>query len=120
MKKLVLSLFILLTVSLSVFSQTRTVTGTVKGDDGQPIPGASVKVKEAATVGMSTGIDGRFSLVVPANGRTLVITFLGYVSQEVAIPASNVVSVNLVADATSLDAVVITAGGVTIKRREQG
>lgn len=120
MKKLVLSLFILLTISVAAFAQDRTVTGSVKAsEDGLPIPGASVKVKEVSGVGTTTGADGKFSLKVSANAKTLVISYLGYATREVAL-SNNVVNVSLVADSKTLDQVVVTAGGVNIKVREQG
>lgn len=120
MKKLVLSLFILC-MAIASFAQERTVTGTVKAsEDGLPIPGASVKVKEAPAVGATTGVDGKFTLKVPANGRTLQISYLGYTTQEIAIPANGVVNTSLVLDSKTLDQVVVTAGGLTVKRREQG
>ncbi|RYF26816.1 MAG: SusC/RagA family TonB-linked outer membrane protein [Flavobacteriales bacterium] len=120
MKKLVLSLFILCTLTVASFAQERTVTGTVTAsEDGLPIPGASVKVKEAPSVGTTTGTDGKFSLKVPANGRTLQISYLGYTTQEVAI-SGGTINASLVLDAKTLDAVVVTAGGVSIKVREQG
>jgi len=122
MKKLVLSLFMLCTLFVSAFAQERTVTGTVvASEDGLPIPGASVKVKEASAVGATTGVDGKFSLKVPANGKTLVVSYLGYTPFEVAIPANGVVgSVRLTADAVTLNAVVVSAGGLQVKKREQG
>ncbi|MEE1946729.1 SusC/RagA family TonB-linked outer membrane protein [Pedobacter sp. KR3-3] len=121
MKKLVLSLFILCTMAVAAFAQERTVTGTIKAsEDGLPIPGASVKVKEAPAVGATTGVDGKFTLRVPANGKTLLISYLGYNTQEVAIPANNSVNVSLTLDSKTLDQVVVTAGGLTVKRREQG
>ncbi|RZL07734.1 MAG: SusC/RagA family TonB-linked outer membrane protein, partial [Pedobacter sp.] len=108
------------TLTVASFAQERTVTGTVTAsEDGLPIPGASVKVKEAPSVGTTTSADGKFSLKVPANGRTLLISYLGYNTQEVAISGSSV-NASLVLDSKTLDQVVITAGGVTIKRREQG
>ena len=111
MKKLVLSLFILLTISVAAFAQDRTVTGSVKAsEDGLPIPGASVKVKEVSGVGTTTGADGKFTLKVSANAKTLVISYLGYATREVAI-SNNVVNVSLVADSKTLDQVVVTAGG---------
>ncbi|WP_316786148.1 SusC/RagA family TonB-linked outer membrane protein [Pedobacter frigiditerrae] len=120
MKKLVLSLFILCALTVTAFAQERTVTGTIKAsEDGLPIPGASVKVKEAPAVGTTTGVDGKFTLKVPANGKTLQVSYLGYLTQEVAI-SNNAVNVSLVLDSKTLDQVVVTAGGVTIKRREQG
>ncbi|RZK53183.1 MAG: SusC/RagA family TonB-linked outer membrane protein, partial [Pedobacter sp.] len=121
MKKLVLSLFILCTLTVAAFAQERTVTGTIKAsEDGLPIPGASVKVKEAPAVGTTTGVDGKFTLKVPANGKTLQVSYLGYLTQEVAISSNNSVNVSLVLDSKTLDQVVVTAGGVNIKRREQG
>ncbi|TKC12424.1 SusC/RagA family TonB-linked outer membrane protein [Pedobacter polaris] len=121
MKKLVLSLFILCTLTVAAFAQERTITGTVKAsEDGLPIPGVSVKVREATNVGGTTGVDGKFSLKVPATAKTLEISYLGYSTQVVSIPSNNVLNVSLVLDSKVLDQVVITAGGVTIKRREQG
>lgn len=122
MKKLVLSLFILCALSASVFAQERTVTGTVvSSEDGLPVPGATVKVKEVPAAVVGTGSDGKFSFRVAAAGKTLVVSYLGFSTQEVSIPASgNVGTVRLAVDAQSLNEVVITAGGVTIQRREQG
>jgi TonB-linked SusC/RagA family outer membrane protein len=122
MKKLVLSLFILLTVTVSAFAQERTVSGTVlASEDGLPIPGASVKVKEASAVGVTTGSDGKFSLKVPANGRTLMISYLGYTSLEVAIPANgNVGNVKISADSKTLNEVVVSGAGLTARKKELG
>ena len=109
MKKLVLSLFILFTLSISAFAQDRTVTGTVtSSEDGLPIPGVSVKVKEAPSVGGVTAADGKFSLRVPANGKTLIISYIGFGSKEVSIPSSNVVNTALSSDAKILGEVIVT------------
>ncbi|SFG57879.1 SusC/RagA family TonB-linked outer membrane protein [Pedobacter insulae] len=122
MKKLVLSLFMLCAITVTAFAQERMVTGTVvASEDGLPIPGASVKVKEAPAISVATGVDGKFSLRAPSSGKTLVISYLGYTTLEVAIPASNNLgTVQLATDSKSLNEVVVTAGGVSIQRREQG
>jgi TonB-linked SusC/RagA family outer membrane protein len=121
MKKLLQSLFILVLCAFSAFAQERTVTGTVTSqEDGLPIPGASVRVKEIPNLGAQTGASGKFSLKVPASGKTIVITFLGYKTREFVIPANNVVNAVLNSDVTSLNEVVVTAGGITIQRRQQG
>lgn len=122
MKKLILSLFILCSLSVIAFAQDRTVTGTVtSSDDGLPIPGATVKVKEAPSVSVGTGADGKFSFRVPANGKTLIISFLGFVRTEVAIPASGNVSVKLQSDTELLGEVVVTSAlGVTRTERSVG
>ncbi|MBB2146027.1 SusC/RagA family TonB-linked outer membrane protein [Pedobacter sp. LMG 31464] len=122
MKKLVLSLFILLTVTVSAFAQERTISGTVtSSEDGLPIPGASVKVKEAPATSVATGADGKFSLRVPANAKTLLISYLGFTQVERAIPANGVVTVNLVPDTKTLSEVVVTSAlGVARTQRSLG
>ncbi|TDG38033.1 SusC/RagA family TonB-linked outer membrane protein [Pedobacter changchengzhani] len=108
-------------VASAAMAQDRTITGTVTSqEDGLPIPGATVRVKEIPNLGAQTSANGKFSLKVPAIGKTLVISFLGYDAKEIAIPASNVVTVALKSNSNNLDEVVITAGGVSIKRRQQG
>lgn len=120
MKKLLQSLFILLFVATTAMAQERTVTGTVKAkEDGLPIPGVSVKVKEIPNLGAQTTSDGKFSIRVPSNAKTLVFSYIGYNSQEVVIRSNNV-NVSLESNATSLNEVVVTAGGVSIQRRQQG
>ena len=121
MKRLLQSLFVLLFVAGSAMAQDRTVTGTVTSqEDGLPVPGATVRVKEIPNLGIQTTANGKFSLKVPASGKTLIFSFLGYDPKEVAISASNVVNAALTSNTNVLNEVVITAGGVTIKRREQG
>jgi TonB-linked SusC/RagA family outer membrane protein len=120
MKKLILSLFIFLCVAASAIAQERTVTGTVAArEDNLPIPGVSVRVKEVPGVGTQTTSDGRFTLRVPAAAKTLIFTYLGYSTQELAI-TSGPMRVTLAGDATALNEVVVTAGGVSIQRRQQG
>jgi TonB-linked SusC/RagA family outer membrane protein len=120
MRKLLQSLFILMLFAFSAVAQERTITGTVTGsDDGLPIPGATVRVKELTGAGTSTGADGKFAIRVPAEGKTLVIGIIGYTSKEVVITGTTI-SVSLSPDTKALDEVVVTAGGITIQRRQQG
>ncbi|RZK59615.1 MAG: SusC/RagA family TonB-linked outer membrane protein [Pedobacter sp.] len=113
MKKLILSLFILFAVSMSVFAQDRTITGTVKSsEDGLPIPGASVKVKEVSGLGTVTGADGKFSIKVPTAAKTVIVSYIGFGIKEVTISGS-AIDILLGNDAKSLNEVVVTAVGVT-------
>lgn len=108
MKKLILGLFILCTLTVTAFAQDRTLTGTVtSGEDGLPIPSATVKVKEVSSAGTVTGTDGKFSLKVPANAKTLVISYLGFTTKEVVI-SGNTVNVSLAVDSKVLSEVVVT------------
>lgn len=96
-------------------AQTRTVTGTVTSEaDGQPVVGASVLVK-GYNLGAATDIDGKFSIAnVPANARTLVISYIGMQTREVAI--ANVVNVALKSTDQTLDDVVVVAYGTAKKQ----
>src|SRR5690606_38653333 len=77
------------------FSQTSTVSGkVVSSEDGAAIPGASILLK-GTSVGTATDVDGTYSLQVPNLDGTLVFSFIGYVSQEVAINNRSSIDVSL-------------------------
>ena len=77
MKKKLTSVLLFLALSAGVVSaQTSKVTGKVIGEDGEPVIGASIIVK-GTTVGTVTDFDGNFELEVPANGKQLVISYIG-------------------------------------------
>ena len=116
MKKLLQSLFLLLLFAINAIAQDRTVTGTVTAkEDGLPLPGVSVKVK-GSSFGTSTDVDGKFSLSVASDKSVLVLSFIGYTTQEVTIPQSGNLSIALVEDTKQLSEVVITGLGIS---REQ-
>ncbi|MBC8601836.1 SusC/RagA family TonB-linked outer membrane protein [Parabacteroides acidifaciens] len=118
MKKLIIIFqFLLIGISMIVAQNTQ-VKGTVtSGDDGLPIPGASVAVK-GTTLGTITDVDGNFSLSVPANAKILQISFVGMKTQEVAVKP--VIAVVLQSDVAFLDEVVVTAQGLTRKEKSLG
>ncbi|MGC9375955.1 MAG: carboxypeptidase-like regulatory domain-containing protein, partial [Bacteroidales bacterium] len=59
------------------------ITGTVtSADDGSPIPGVSVVVKDNATIGTATDIDGMYSLTVPSSAEALIFSAVGMKTQE--------------------------------------
>ena len=87
-------------------------SGTVTDQQGEPRIGVTVHVKGNASTGTITDIDGKFSLSVP-NGSTLVISYVGYKTQE--LPAAAGMKVVLVDDNEQLDEVIVVAYG-TAKR----
>lgn len=97
-----------------MYSQDKTITGTVKDEAGQPLPGASVIVK-GTNNGTQTDFNGNFSLSVSNDVTTLVVSFLGFSTQEVAITGRTSIDVQLVADASELDEVVIVGYGTQKK-----
>ena len=85
--------------------QAQTVTGTVSDATG-PLPGASVVVK-GTTNGTQTDFDGNYTLNDVAGDATLVFSYIGYATQEVAVDGRSTIDVTLQEDATALDEVVI-------------
>ena len=110
MKQFLTTLTLVLAMAGMAFAQ-RTVVGTVTGDDGEALVGASVAVKGAAA-GARTDLNGKFSVEVPAGSSVLVFTYTGYTTQEVTLGASNVVNVVL-ASGVQLEEAVVTALGIS-------
>ncbi|WP_421826725.1 SusC/RagA family TonB-linked outer membrane protein [Larkinella sp.] len=88
----------------------RTVTGTVKDEKGEGLPGVSVVLK-GSTKGTSTNADGSYRLDVPENNATLIFSFVGYLSQEVAVGNRTRVDVQLAVGDRSLEEVVVVGYG---------
>ncbi|HYC86135.1 MAG TPA: TonB-dependent receptor [Chryseosolibacter sp.] len=106
-KVLLLMLVFVLAFAPPMLAQERAVTGVVNDkSDGSPVAGVSVVVKGTSS-GTITDSDGRFSLQVPPSATTLVFSFVGYSTQEVPIPASNTVTVNLVSNVSELGEVIV-------------
>ncbi len=90
---------------------SRTLSGVVRDDKGATIVGATVVVK-GTTTGVTTDIDGRYSLRVSADNPVLQISFVGYRTAEVAVaPAQTVVDVTLAASSIDVDEVVVVGYG---------
>lgn len=116
MKKQLLSVLFWLCGTFIVAAQERTITGTVtSADDNSPLPGVSVRIKEIPNSGVATGDDGKFTIKVPENGKTLVFSYIGFVTKQVPI-TGNVINVAMVTDANVLGEVVVTALG-QVRRR---
>lgn len=116
MKKLSLVLILMLS-SIGIMMAQRTVTGTVTDSKGESLPSASVVIKGTAN-GTVTDLDGKYSLNVPANATTLVFSFAGMETKEVALGASNVVDVAL--SESTLSEVVVTALGIRRDKKALG
>jgi TonB-dependent starch-binding outer membrane protein SusC len=104
-------------ISLQTFAQGRTVKGTVTAaDDNSALPGVNVVVKGTST-GTITDPNGGFSLTVPGDNATLVFSFIGYTTEEVAVGSRSSIDIKLAPDIQSLQEVVVT-GYTTENRRE--
>lgn len=109
-------LFLLLTLlsfSLTALAQQK-VTGKVKDSSGEPVIGASVVVKDNNTMGTITDFDGNFMLDVPVKS-VLVISYIGYVTQEVPATGKKSLEIILKEDTKTLDEVVVIGYGTQRK-----
>lgn len=98
----------------TVVSQKRLVTGVVLDSQGEPVVGANVFEKGEKTNGTITDIDGKFSLNVSDNA-TLVISFVGFKNQEIAVKGRDKIDIRLADDTELLDEVVVV-GYMTQKK----
>ena len=113
MKKTILVLLISV-CSLFVYGQSIQVKGVVtSADDGQPIPGVGVVLK-GTTTGVTTNIDGAYALSVPATS-TLLFSFVGMTSQEVAVNHRTTINVKLSSAAETIDEVIVVGYGTQKK-----
>ena len=92
-----------------------TVRGTVTDQAGMPVIGANIVVKGSST-GTITDFDGKFSLEVPS-GSVLVVSYIGYLSQEVPVGNKTTINVTLKEDTQALDEVVVVGYG-TMKKSD--
>lgn len=92
---------------------TKKITGIVTDSNGEPVIGANVSVK-GTTTGTITDMDGKFSLDVPHNS-TLLISYIGYIPQEIRIGNQNVVKVDLREDTQTIDEVIVVGFGTQKK-----
>ena len=113
MKKFTFILLCLVIGISTVVAQTKVAGSVISADDGLPVIGASIVVK-GTMVGTVTDYDGNFTLEVPSNGKVLIVSYVGMLTQEV--PVSPNVRVVLKSDTQNLDEVVVT--WVSLKKRK--
>lgn len=117
-RKLFFTLLVCVFSSAIIYAQ-RTVTGTVVDEGSIPLAGASVIVK-GTSIGASTDFDGNFSINVDGDNDILIISYVGFKTQEITVGTQTIINITLEVDAESLGEVVITALGFTANRDEQG
>jgi len=120
MKKIAL-LLAFFAIGLNVLlAQTKEITGIVtSSEDGGTMPGVSISVK-GTSLGTITDMNGRFVLKVPADTKTILFSFVGMASQEIAIGNQSVLNVQLKPEDISVDEVVVVGYGVQKKREVTG
>lgn len=95
--------------------KSHKITGTVKDHTGESIIGANISVK-GTTNGTITDIDGGFTLEVPSDNAEIIISYIGYKPQEIALKGKTTLNVVLAEDTQSLNEVVVVGYGTQKKR----
>lgn len=113
-RKLCLATVLLLVTLASAFAQKQVVTGKVADEGGQGMPGVNVLLKGTST-GVTTDADGAFSIEAMPND-VLIISFIGYKSQEISVGTQTSFNVTLVEDLKTLQEVVVVGYGEMRKR----
>ena len=101
-----------------LWAQQRTVTGRVTStEDGGGLPGVNVVLK-GTTVGTVSDVEGKYSINVPAEGGTLVFTFIGLKSQEIEIGSRGTIDLSMEQDLQQLSEVIVT-GSLGLRKQER-
>lgn len=110
-----IALLFFLSATLRAAAADRQITGVVTStEDKNPLPGVTIMVKGNNTIGTSTDAEGKFKLTVPENA-TLILSYIGYVSQEVEIGAQSSIAIELAPDQKQLEEVVVVGYGTQRK-----
>jgi len=113
-------IFVLLLTGFTSWAQELTITGKItSGEDQSAIPGANILVKGTQN-GTITDAEGNFSLQQQKADAVLVISFVGFETQEVAVNGRNIIDVALPTDATQLSEIVVTALGIEKDKKGLG
>ena len=117
MKRILIICLGFILCAAAAFAQTRNIRGTVlDANDRMPVIGASVVVADDSgktLTGASTDIDGKFSIDIPQGTDVVTVSFLGYETEKVNVAGKSDVRVLLAPAAEELDAIVVTALGMT-------
>ncbi len=104
--------------AVEVFFRDVNLSGKITDENGEGLPGASILVK-GTTAGTTSGLDGSYKLVVP-DGALIVVSFVGYKTQEVALNGRSIVDVQLQPDAEQLEEIVVVGFGTQKKESVVG
>jgi len=123
LKRILIRFNTLLIISIlniyAVFGQNITVNGVVRETNREPVPGVSIRVKNA-TIGTATDAEGKYSITVPSANTVLIFSFIGYEATEETVGNRRTIDVILSESATVIDEVVVTAMGVKRDQRALG
>ncbi len=120
MRQKIISLCCLMLISLSTFAQQRTVTGTVRGTDGEPLIGVVVQIEGKPAAGVITDYDGIYSIRVAPSDKKLDFSYIGMQNKSVSIPSGSTLNVEMSEESFGLEEVVVIGYGAVRKKELTG
>lgn len=108
-----LMMFLLVLFTGLAIAQDRSISGNVTSDQNEPLPGVNILVK-GTTIGTITDLEGNYTLGTSGLGKTLIFSYIGYISQEVEINGRTSIDISMVDDSQNLQEVVVV--GYTSKQ----
>jgi TonB-linked SusC/RagA family outer membrane protein len=99
--------------------QQKSVSGTVTDSNGQPLPGANI-LEKGTTNGVQTDFDGNFSLTLTDQNAILIVSYIGFLTQEISVDNQSDLTIVLQEDTAKLDEVVVVGYGSQSRRKVTG
>ncbi|WP_339711545.1 TonB-dependent receptor [uncultured Kriegella sp.] len=108
--------FMVMLLCTQVAMAQNQITGVVSDESGLPLPGANI-VEKGTTNGVTADFDGNYAIVVAGSSAVLQVSYVGYITKEVAVGSQSSIAITLSEDAAQLDEVVVVAYG-TVKKSD--
>jgi TonB-linked SusC/RagA family outer membrane protein len=117
--KAALLLLLSILICATALAQNKKITGIVFDENNQPLPGATISAK-VGKITTSTNVNGKFTIDVPDNEASLIVHFVGYVDEEVAIGSQTNLTVRLTPSSKNLNEVIVVGYGTQRKKDVTG
>ena len=106
---------LLLLLPIFIFGQGKQVVGVVNDDSGSPLPGATIQIKGSESLGAISDFDGKFSILLKNDENTIIVSYVGFLTEQVEIGDNLSVVINLEPDVTELEEAIVVGYGTVLK-----
>ena len=76
------------------YAQNKTISGVISDEEGMPLPGVNI-IEKGTTNGVATDFDGNYTITVSNNNATIVVSYVGFLTQEVSVTGKTKIDLNL-------------------------
>ena len=106
---------LLLLLPIFIFGQGKQIVGVVNDDSGSPLPGATIQIKGSESLGAISDFDGKFSILLKNDENTIIVSYVGFLTEQVEIGDNLSVVINLEPDVTELEEAIVVGYGTVLK-----